>query len=118
VILLQALTVAFAAFCVWLTVRIVNRRERWAKWTLAAVVVLPVFYVASFGLACRSWSGQPVNTIRRVPWIYSPIAVLARRHPAPTQSAIEWCTAPSICILDTAIEDGGVVAYLVISKRN
>ena len=22
---------AFAAFCVWLTVRIINRRERWAK---------------------------------------------------------------------------------------
>jgi hypothetical protein len=26
--------VAFAAFCMWLAVRIVNRRERWAKWTL------------------------------------------------------------------------------------
>jgi len=23
--------IAFAAFCVWLAVRIVNRRERWAK---------------------------------------------------------------------------------------
>jgi len=28
-----------AAFCVWLTVRIVNRRERWAKWTLAFAIV-------------------------------------------------------------------------------
>jgi hypothetical protein len=28
--------VAFAAIGIWLTVRIVNRRERWAKWTLAA----------------------------------------------------------------------------------
>ena len=39
-----ALTIAgvsFAAFCAWLTVRIVNRRGRWAKWTLAAVVGLP-----------------------------------------------------------------------------
>ena len=44
--------VAFAAFCVWLTVRIVGRRERWAKWTLATVVSLPVLYVASFGPAC------------------------------------------------------------------
>jgi hypothetical protein len=35
--------VAFAAFCVWLTVRIVNRRERWAI-RLAIVVgaLLPV----------------------------------------------------------------------------
>jgi hypothetical protein len=27
---LSALGMAFAAFAVWLTVRIVNRRERWA----------------------------------------------------------------------------------------
>jgi hypothetical protein len=40
--------VAFAAFCVWLTVRIVNRRERWAKWT-AAGVVLFVLYPLSVG---------------------------------------------------------------------
>lgn len=49
--LLPTLSVAFAAVCVWLTVRIVNRRERWAKWTLAAAMV-PVLYVASFGPAC------------------------------------------------------------------
>lgn len=51
-ILLPIVGVAFAAICVWLAVRIVNRRERWAKWTLAAVVGLPVLYVASFGPAC------------------------------------------------------------------
>jgi hypothetical protein len=50
-ILLPAFAVAFAAFCIWLTVRIVNRRERWAKWT-AVLVGLPVLYVASFGPAC------------------------------------------------------------------
>jgi hypothetical protein len=31
--------VAFVAFCLWLTVRVVNRRERWAKWTLVAALV-------------------------------------------------------------------------------
>ena len=35
---LSTLAVAFAALCVWLTVRIVNRRERWAKWTLAGAI--------------------------------------------------------------------------------
>jgi hypothetical protein len=30
-IALAVIGVAFAAFCVWLTVRIVNRHERWAK---------------------------------------------------------------------------------------
>jgi hypothetical protein len=45
--------VAFAAICVWLTVRIVNRRERWAKWTLAGTVIgAPALYVLSFGPAC------------------------------------------------------------------
>jgi uncharacterized membrane protein len=36
-IVLPALAVAFGAFSVWLAVRIVNRRERWAKW-LAVVL--------------------------------------------------------------------------------
>jgi hypothetical protein len=40
---------SFAAFSIWLTVRIINRRERWAMWTLAVVVGMPVLYVASFG---------------------------------------------------------------------
>ena len=51
--------VAFAAFCVWLMVRIVNQREQWAKWTLAVVVSLPVLYVASFGpvVWATGWDG-------------------------------------------------------------
>ena len=43
--------VAFVAFCVWLTVRIVNRRELWAKWTAAIVLGLPVLYIVSLGPA-------------------------------------------------------------------
>ena len=43
------LAVAFTAFCVWLTVRVINRKERWAKCTLAGVVGVPVLYVASYG---------------------------------------------------------------------
>lgn len=51
-VFLPTVAVAFGAFCVWLTVRVVNRRERWAKWTLAGVVGVPVLYAASFGPAC------------------------------------------------------------------
>jgi len=40
---LPPLAVGFAAFCVWLAVRIVNRQERWAKWMLAAAPMLVVF---------------------------------------------------------------------------
>lgn len=50
-IILPVLGVAFAAFCIWLTVRIINRRERWAKWTAITVVVILV-YPLSFGPAC------------------------------------------------------------------
>ena len=38
--------IAFAASCIWLGVRIVNRRERWAKPVLAAVVVPAIFAIA------------------------------------------------------------------------
>jgi hypothetical protein len=55
-ILLATLAVAFAALCVWLTVRIVNRRERWAKWTLAAIVGLPVLYPPGMGPGRRALS--------------------------------------------------------------
>ena len=55
-IILSTLAVTFAAFCVWLMVRIVNRRERWAKWTLALAIGPPVLYVGSFGPAC--WISQ------------------------------------------------------------
>jgi len=38
-ILLSTLAVAYAAICVWLVVRIINRRERWAKWTAVVLAV-------------------------------------------------------------------------------
>ena len=41
-ILLSTLAVAFAAFCVWLTVLIVNRRERWA---IRTAFFLGLFFV-------------------------------------------------------------------------
>ena len=63
-LILPVLAIAFAAFCVWLTVRIVNRRERWAKWTLVAVVGLPVLYVVSFGPACWAVDGERLSPER------------------------------------------------------
>lgn len=41
--ILATLAVAFTAFCIWLVVRLVNRRERWAKWTAAVVVALSLY---------------------------------------------------------------------------
>lgn len=41
--LLPTVAVTFAAFCVWLTVRIVNRREPWAVWL--AIIIGVLIYV-------------------------------------------------------------------------
>ena len=66
--ILAALGVAFAAFCVWLTVRIINRRERWAKWTLAVMLSLSVLYVLSGRLRAymRHQNPAPAATGRLV----------------------------------------------------
>ena len=80
--------VAFAAFCVWLTVRIVNRRERWAKWTLAAVVGLPAIYVLGLGPAC--WVSSRTNTgTSIVSAVYRPV-LRQVRIPSATASLIDW----------------------------
>ena len=75
--------VTFAAFCVWLTVRIINRRERWAKWTAVALFGMPVLYVASFGPACWWLSapsdiglGNALDTVS-APTVYAPIGEIA-----------------------------------------
>src|SRR5438045_2779984 len=91
-IVLSVLGVAFAAFCVWLGVRIVNRRERWAKWTAMAVVAaLPILYLASFGPACW-WMARTVPEFPGGPRVgsnaayvskaYWPIGWAVERHPS------------------------------------
>jgi len=51
---------AYAAFCVWLAVRIVNRRERWARWAaVCALIALPFLYALSSGpMKLIGWRSQ------------------------------------------------------------
>ena len=77
-ILFAILGVAFAALCVWLGVRTINRRERWAKRTLAAVFGLPMLYAASFGPACWISSRTGIGS-RAVSVVYQPILRLCMR---------------------------------------
>src|SRR5579872_6401276 len=74
VILLSALGVAIGAFCVWLIVRIVNRRERWAKWTAVVLIVVFVVYPLSIGPACwlerRGWIPRRVTDCAYAPLFY------------------------------------------------
>lgn len=75
-ITLSIFGIAFAAFCVWLGVRIYNRREQWAKWTAAGMAVMIVVgYPLSIGLA--NWLyrrlGQPAWLREAGPKLYWPI---------------------------------------------
>ena len=74
-----AMTVLAAIF-VWLTVRVINRRERWAKWTLATVVAMPTLYFASFGPACWLVSRNE-DSDTELPKIYTPIGWLCWNSP-------------------------------------
>lgn len=92
-ILLPTLVVAFAAFCVWLTVRIINRKERWAKWTLVGTIVgVPILYIGSFGPACWATSNAnpdvDVNQTNRALAIYWPLAKALSS--APNSRFGEW----------------------------
>jgi hypothetical protein len=65
--------VAFAAFGIWLGVRIFNRRERWAKRTAVGIVVaLPVLYVGSFGPMCWIIAADGAQSAE-LPNLYLPI---------------------------------------------
>jgi hypothetical protein len=65
-ILLPTLAVVFAAVCVWLTVRLIARRERWAMGTLAALVGVPVLYIESVGPPCWIWPAHTRRDANRV----------------------------------------------------
>jgi len=95
-VLLQALAIALAAFSIWLAVRIVNRRERWAIWTAVGLVVVLLAYPLSFGPAC--WlNSQPVTTkkLRRAPLamiIYLPLGRFASSNTV-IGHAVRWWAA-------------------------
>src|SRR5258708_3223754 len=81
------LAITFTAFCIWLAVRVFNRRERWATRMLATAIALPVLYVLSVGPACWISSRlQPSGTV--VSTIYVPIIwVVMRGRPYWVQVA-------------------------------
>jgi hypothetical protein len=100
---LLIVTVAFAAFAVWLAVRIVNRRERWAKRTAIFLpAVLLIGYALSLGPVCwwlasqvqfpEFWVGEPIFV--RAPRAYWPIGWLAKNGPRPIGDAILWYAKP------------------------
>jgi len=120
--LIPTLVVVFAAFCVWLTVRIVNRKEGWVKWMLATVIGLPVLYVASFGPACWIVSRQGTEE-GRIPRIYWPIGAAALRAPNFVLSSHVWYSTigmrkeTDIAIPFDPFEADSITAWLRIPRK-
>jgi len=88
------LGVIFAALAVWLAVRIINRRERWAKRTAVTLIVLLALYGLSIGPAY--WACTDSRGRVRDDWtgsaflnIYAPIIVAYQKGPAFVNNPIE-----------------------------
>jgi hypothetical protein len=91
-VLVLSLGITYAAVCVWLAVRIVKRRERWAKLSLAAVVSLPVLYVLSIGPVAwlNTRHRMPESVSRAIKHAHDPIDWLMAHSPKPFDNAIRW----------------------------
>src|SRR5579872_938716 len=101
--------VALAAFCVWLGVRIVNRRERWARRTLAVVVALPVLYVAGFGPAVWikfRFFPKRHSVDSAIEYVYRPILSRMEFPHNLIADAFDWYA-------EIGIPKGGVVTFFV-----
>jgi hypothetical protein len=90
--LLPALAFAFAAFCVWLTVLIVNRRERCAKWTLVAVALS--LYPLSFGPIWWLASRGPFQAKGLARVVYRPLIWSAVNFKGPVRSWVDFGSVP------------------------
>jgi hypothetical protein len=85
--ILVASAVTVAAFYVWLAVRIVNRRERWTKWT-AAVLAVPTIYLLSMGpVLWMDLRGLTPTWAPDVP-LYWPVQWIRENGPEPIRKAI------------------------------
>jgi hypothetical protein len=96
--ILSALAVTFAAlvaFCTWLVVRFVNRRERWAKRMLVGIVIItPVLYVLGSGPATFLITHWLISAKaqQELAAFYSPLNWIAENGPAPVRDSLFWYT--------------------------
>ncbi len=81
--------IAYAAICVCLAVRIINRRERWAKWTFAVVLALPILYPLSFGpWEAARFRTDPTRTVKTIDRFFDPA------HQFAIDRGPEWLARP------------------------
>jgi hypothetical protein len=84
------LALSSGAFFVWLCVRFVNRRERWAKRAVLTLVAMAALYPLSFGPAV--WlTGRDWISVETLSFGYGPMAMCFNRSPSGLRSAMIWC---------------------------
>jgi hypothetical protein len=113
--MLPVLGLSYAALAVWLAVRIVNRRENWAKRIAAGLAVVLIGYPLSFGPACWWLSGllEPGPSfaeVRRGPLAYWPLGYIAKYGPSVPSDAIGWYATLGL--------DADAAIYLPISAND
>src|SRR5260221_14568098 len=89
--MLGTLGVAFAAFYIWLAVRIVNRRENSRRmiWIMALAAAVLLSYLLSFGPACRLVV-EGVMPYSYLEAAYQPCIRLAIHGPHALGSPFSW----------------------------
>ena len=83
--------VALVAFCMWLTVRIINRRERWATrlavWLSVAIVAYPM---STGPTAWATVHGLPSITRRILNDFYTPLLIAKLKSPEWSKELLDW----------------------------
>jgi hypothetical protein len=100
---LVLIAVSYAALCVWLTVRIVNRRERRDTLALATLIAAPIVYVMSFGPACWLGARQRTGDRALMEGVYGPLIETAASMPDPIPT---WICHYATCGMPA---DGGIM---------
>jgi hypothetical protein len=87
--ILVATGIGFSALVIWLTIRIINHRERWAKWAAVVLVITPFVYAASLGPACWIISHNGDEMWSSVPAVYRPVGTVIYHLPYSLQGPID-----------------------------
>ena len=93
-VLVAVLGLWFATFCIWLTVRIIDRQEPWTKRLAAGLAAFLVIYVLSFGPMARlEFRGDLPKSLKpALEAVYLPIILALNFGP-------QWIRSPIISYL-------------------
>jgi hypothetical protein len=92
-ILLSVLATAVAAICIWLGIRVFNRRERWAKRSAVALLAMsPVLYVLSIGPVAGLHTRHLLSDSAKdaTERFYYPIEWIGENGPEPVGQVLMW----------------------------